>query len=214
MFLGLEHFIPIMANIENDKYVKLRAVMYALTVGERGNRQFWLDRGFPRLRRKCGDDALFNYWKARLDKNEPGLDAKLERYWERYTEDTFGGSKKAETPPGQPALTQDHPTPLPTIVDKTKSFFTAAQKFIKNGFVLTGEQVLAERMAICKACDKWNPASFGGTGSCTLCGCSTQAKLRMPTEKCPADKWLAVNAQEYQSTSLKTLGDLSTPASQ
>jgi hypothetical protein len=28
-----------------------------------------------------------------------------------------------------------------------------------------------------------------GTGRCSKCGCSTWAKLRMASEKCPIDKW-------------------------
>ena len=48
---------------------------------------------------------------------------------------------------------------------------------------------LDKRLALCKGCEWWDPESFGKTGSCKKCGCSTWAKLRMASEKCPIDKW-------------------------
>ena len=50
------------------------------------------------------------------------------------------------------------------------------------------------RLAICKACEFWDPSGFIGTGRCQKCGCSTWAKLRMATERCPVGKWETVRA--------------------
>jgi hypothetical protein len=58
-----------------------------------------------------------------------------------------------------------------------------------NGFELVDEETLANRMEICKGCEFWDTSGFVGTGKCKKCGCSTQAKLRMDTSKCPIDKW-------------------------
>jgi hypothetical protein len=58
-----------------------------------------------------------------------------------------------------------------------------------NGFKLVDEATLASRLGICKACELWDAAGFVGTGKCQKCGCSTQAKLRMDTSRCPEGKW-------------------------
>ena len=62
-------------------------------------------------------------------------------------------------------------------------------KFARSGFTTTDPDTLASRMDTCKACDLWDAAGMAGTGRCRKCGCSTQAKLRMASEKCPIGKW-------------------------
>jgi hypothetical protein len=62
-------------------------------------------------------------------------------------------------------------------------------KWAISGLPVVNENQLESRLAICKGCEFWNASGFSGTGSCTKCGCSTQAKLRMATCKCPIDKW-------------------------
>jgi len=62
-------------------------------------------------------------------------------------------------------------------------------KWAISGLPVVNENQLESRLAICKRCEFWNASGFSGTGSCTKCGCSTQAKLRMATSKCPIDKW-------------------------
>jgi hypothetical protein len=79
--------------------------------------------------------------------------------------------------------------PSPSLATKASSLFEAASEFAINGFKTTTPEQLEERLTICKGCEFWNPLGFGGTGSCNKCGCSTQAKLRMSTSKCPIDKW-------------------------
>jgi hypothetical protein len=62
-------------------------------------------------------------------------------------------------------------------------------KWAGSGFTATDPDTLASRMDTCKACDLWDAAGMAGTGRCRKCGCSTQAKLRMASEKCPIGKW-------------------------
>lgn len=78
---------------------------------------------------------------------------------------------------------------LPSLTDMTKSLFQSATRWMRNGLVTTDEETLKTRIETCKACEFWNPNGFNGTGRCTKCGCSTWAKLRMATEKCPLGKW-------------------------
>lgn len=68
-------------------------------------------------------------------------------------------------------------------------FGVAAHRFAQSGFVVTDAETLAARQATCKTCDMWDAQALGGTGRCRKCGCSTWAKLRMASEKCPMGKW-------------------------
>jgi hypothetical protein len=67
----------------------------------------------------------------------------------------------------------------------TKSFY----KWAVNGFGVTERKLLKQRLTVCYTCPAWDKEAFKGTGRCRECGCSTWAKLRMPTEKCPLNKW-------------------------
>jgi hypothetical protein len=66
-------------------------------------------------------------------------------------------------------------------------------RFTKSGFATTPPEALATREATCRACPEWDAAALNATGRCRKCGCSTWAKLRMATERCPLGKWEAVS---------------------
>ena len=69
---------------------------------------------------------------------------------------------------------------------------TAARSIVhwaKKGAQRTSPETLEIRKGICAGCEFWDSAALQGTGRCRKCGCSTWAKLRMATEKCPIDKW-------------------------
>ena len=63
-----------------------------------------------------------------------------------------------------------------------------------SGFSPTPPDILAAREATYRACPEWDAAALNGTGRCRKCGCSTWAKLRMATERCPIGKWEAATA--------------------
>ena len=65
----------------------------------------------------------------------------------------------------------------------------SAHNFARSGFATTPPEALAAREATCRACPEWDPAALNATGRCRKCGCSTWAKLRMATERCPLGKW-------------------------
>jgi predicted Zn-ribbon and HTH transcriptional regulator len=69
----------------------------------------------------------------------------------------------------------------------------AAHRFARAGFATAPPEILAEREATCRACHEWDAAALNHTGRCRKCGCSTWAKLRMATERCPLSKWEAVS---------------------
>jgi hypothetical protein len=78
---------------------------------------------------------------------------------------------------------------LPSLTTMAKTVTQSASNWIQSGIPISSKELFEERQAICKACEFWNQKAFGGTGRCMKCGCSTWAKLRMATEKCPVGKW-------------------------
>ena len=62
-------------------------------------------------------------------------------------------------------------------------------RWMKRGFPIVTEEILAERKSTCATCEWWEPKGFFHTGQCRKCGCSTAAKLAIPTEACPVGKW-------------------------
>ena len=47
------------------------------------------------------------------------------------------------------------------------------------------ETMARERLAICHQCEHWDKQF----GRCKLCGCILKAKARVPSSRCPANKW-------------------------
>jgi hypothetical protein len=175
---------------ELTKYEKLEVVMYAMTLTERADkRDLWLNKGaFARVHSR-GPRALFDYWKARLD-SDPLVEDLLNTTWARFVAET-------ENPPATAKSISVQPNKVSALT-KAKTLLQAVKNFTASGFVFASDEVYNQRLAICKSCEFWDAASFVNTGSCTLCGCSTKAKLKLPLEKCPADKWLPVSVQEHQ----------------
>jgi hypothetical protein len=77
----------------------------------------------------------------------------------------------------------------PPLTAMAHNFAKAANKWVNSNFLKTDDITLKTRVEACRSCEFWNSKGFGGTGRCMKCGCSTWAKLRMATEKCPIGKW-------------------------
>lgn len=77
----------------------------------------------------------------------------------------------------------------PHLSDMLRSASRSAINFTRSGFPTVTSDVLELRLETCKGCEFWDETGFAKTGRCKKCGCSTQAKLRMATEKCPIGKW-------------------------
>jgi hypothetical protein len=83
---------------------------------------------------------------------------------------------------------------LPQHIIDFRRFGIAALNFMRGGLPPTPPEILADREATCRACPEWDAAALNNTGRCRKCGCSTWAKLRMATERCPLGKWEAATA--------------------
>ena len=77
----------------------------------------------------------------------------------------------------------------PSLTQMASTFLGSALRWAKSGLQTVTTEQFYSRVEICKGCEFWEGSGFAGTGRCKKCGCSTQAKLRMATEKCPIDKW-------------------------
>ena len=77
----------------------------------------------------------------------------------------------------------------PPIGEMLKSAGSSITKWAGRKFKTTDRKTLETRMEACRSCEFWDAKAIGGTGRCMKCGCSTWAKLRMATEKCPIGKW-------------------------
>jgi hypothetical protein len=78
-------------------------------------------------------------------------------------------------------------------IERIFQFKNSAFNFLRHGAPTTPPEALATREATCKACPEWDATALNNTGRCRKCGCSTWAKLRMATERCPIGKWEAVD---------------------
>jgi hypothetical protein len=88
------------------------------------------------------------------------------------------------------------PATPPSLPQQAVSFGKSLINWTTSGFTATPPDILAAREAICRACPEWNSAALNNTGRCRKCGCSTWAKIRMATERCPIGKWEAVPRPE------------------
>ena len=77
----------------------------------------------------------------------------------------------------------------PNSFQKAESLLISSISWMKAGFEIADETKMSERKSICKECEYWISSAWNGTGKCKLCGCSTWAKIRIATEKCPIGKW-------------------------
>lgn len=106
---------------------------------------------------------------------------------------TFDETKKFFTPDWESETEYEHSDggsdQAVSVAAMAKSFVQASGKWVISGFPMCDTDTLEARLKICGGCEFWDSNGFGGTGRCQKCGCSTQAKLRMATEKCPIDKW-------------------------
>lgn len=88
--------------------------------------------------------------------------------------------------PNKPRVTE------PNLKKKVMTLASSLTEWAAAGFKVVGQEEFDRRLAVCKSCEFWDKEGMAGTGKCTKCGCSTQAKLRLSTASCPEKKWLAI----------------------
>ena len=78
---------------------------------------------------------------------------------------------------------------IPDLKDMVKSMTKSMANWAGSGFKIAPKEVFDQRLNECKVCPHWDSEALANTGRCMVCGCSTVAKLRLATEKCPIGKW-------------------------
>jgi hypothetical protein len=84
------------------------------------------------------------------------------------------------------------PATPPSLPQQAASLGKSLLNWTASGFSPIPPDTLAAREATCRACPEWDAKALNNTGRCQICKCSTWAKLRMSTERCPLGKWEAV----------------------
>jgi len=176
---------------------ELKKIVKRLTLTDRHplKRTPWRQRGFF----KISDERLISYWEKRINANPDDMAMACEIV-ENFVrnpnklEKQIINLNKLEKKPIDNSIKPAHQVDVaeiqyPSAKRMVGNLAQSMTQWVKNGFKLTPEDKLQERLEICKGCEFWDKEALGGTGRCKKCGCSTQAKLRLSHEKCPIDKW-------------------------
>lgn len=176
----------------------IKNLMYGLTVMDRPTkRAFWLAKGFNRM----GPERLLSYWENRLAENNPEDTSMFLKALEDYRvankrrklvdarvrENEIRKNNVLQEIKAKRSQNSSYPGAA-TIV---KSAVIAAAKWANNGFKSASETAIMSRTKICESCEFWSPGALRQTGRCRRCGCATWAKIRMASESCPEQKWVA-----------------------
>jgi hypothetical protein len=172
-------------NISNGQLFRMTRVLTLYGKSEK-KQQDWIDKGFN----KISQDRLVEYWKKRIDQNEEDKHLACVMAQEMAKNNGRPVRIMGDLPELISESSVNDVKPVyPPAKRMATSLAQSVTQWVKNGFKLTPEDKLQERLDICKGCEFWDKEALGGTGRCRKCGCSTQAKLRLAHEKCPIDKW-------------------------
>jgi glycosyltransferase involved in cell wall biosynthesis len=163
-------------------------VMYMLTMQLRPKfAALWKKKGFNKINRRGfrkKENVLMLYWwnKCQTDESVMALACRMKDSQAQW----------AKLYPKKPPGATPQPEHKPSALQMASNLAKSMAKWAEAGFELASTEVLNRRLEVCGGCDLWDSTALGGTGRCRECGCSTQAKLRLASEKCPLDKWLPV----------------------
>jgi hypothetical protein len=76
-----------------------------------------------------------------------------------------------------------------SIFEVGKSLVNSARDFAVSGMELASTDTYNGRLDICKACEHYDPSGYNNTGKCSICKCSTVAKPKLASAKCPIERW-------------------------
>ena len=186
-----------------SEYEKLEIVMYAMTIKERADKRdlYLLDGAFHRMHRRK-ENALFSYWKKRLDE-DPKVKDLLASSWAGFLKNV---EQKKSIQPKQAPFSGFLPDPdkddSVAIYNTVKNLKAKLKKIPVNQARSTNENEYQKRLELCKGCEYFKIEAFAGTGQCLKCGCSIKYKLNIANEKCPVGKWREEDAvkEQYETT--------------
>jgi uncharacterized paraquat-inducible protein A len=78
-------------------------------------------------------------------------------------------------------------------IKKSLASFTQLLKDVATNAEYVSEAVYEERLNTCNSCDKIEHLPVLDTAICGVCKCVLESKAKWKNQKCPIDKWLAIN---------------------
>lgn len=73
----------------------------------------------------------------------------------------------------------------PPLMEQAGNALAAAGRAIASGFARVDQAEQGRRLTICRDCEWFDKTE----GRCSKCGCLTQLKTWLSTERCPIAKW-------------------------
>jgi hypothetical protein len=154
----------------------------------------WIKRGFTIDR----INKINSYWECRFDKDNASKNF-ISSVWKDWLERNNLTLEEHKNTIGNKLIQYgniDSISPkakeYPSVSTMAQTFAESIVQWAKKGFKVVNEEQYNQRLNICRGCDLFDEKALGGNGRCRECGCATQAKLRIATERCPIDKWVQV----------------------
>lgn len=106
--------------------------------------------------------------------------------------------KKAQPPPQivSSTISMDRPPMTPAdlekanLITKATRLKAALAEWARAGFPLATPAIRHARLAVCNACEYYDPKGNWGLGQCRAPGCAcSRVKAALATQKCPKGKW-------------------------
>jgi len=79
----------------------------------------------------------------------------------------------------------ERPKQYPPLLEQAGNALAAAGRAIASGLQLVDDAEHARRLAICEGCEHYD----GDRHRCRKCGCWSNLKAKLASEKCPMEKW-------------------------
>lgn len=147
--------------------------MHALTLADRPDKRAdWLRSGFRKMHAR-GNDALFAYWRGRLESDPFAVDL-AEQVWATYVE----RHSKAIPEKGMPGMTKRMGNLAKAVVSEVAA--------ITAGKEPVSQEVQAARLEICRQCPLLEK------NVCRDCGCYMPIKSGWRSVSCGLGKWAAL----------------------
>jgi hypothetical protein len=153
----------------------------------------WLKKGFTLDR----INKVNSYWECRFDRDQASKNFICSVWKDWLDRHNLTLEQHKQKLPNNANINYNNlekinPKAYPSVSTMAQTFSESIVQWAKKGFKVVNEEQFNERLNICKGCDLFDEKALGGSGRCRECGCATQPKLRIATERCPIDKWVQV----------------------
>lgn len=125
---------------------------------------------------------ISNIWTLALENKE-----KISELYQKHKEEIFFIAHLNSQIKNPETSTKE--IKYPALKQMVSGLSRSITKWAVGGFKIVDERIFEQRLDQCRLCEFWDSKALNGGGRCKKCGCSTWAKLKLATEKCPIGKW-------------------------